>query len=145
METKNVGTKDTKTLKDITYKQAFGVGCFQILALIPGTSRSGSTIIGGLLLGLERPTIANFTFLLAIPIMAGASCLKLLKYVLDFGFAFETSELLILGTATIVAFLVSLAVINFFLNYIKKHDFKIFGYYRIILGIIVLLYFLLIK
>ena len=145
IENKNISKNTTKTLDDITYTQAFKIGCFQLLALIPGTSRSGSTIIGGLSLDFERPNIANFTFLLAIPVMAGASLLKLLKYILDFGFNFNTNELLILGTATLTAFIVSLAVIRVFLNYIKKHDFKVFGYYRIILGIIVLLYFLLIK
>ena len=132
-------------LKDITYKQALGIGGFQLLSLIPGTSRSGSTIIGGLLIGLERNVAAKFTFFLAIPVMAGASFLKLVKYIMDVGFTFSGSELLILVVGCIVAFLVSLFVIKFLINYIRKHDFKVFGWYRIALGVIVLLYFFLIK
>lgn len=145
IESKNIGTRSTKKLNDITYKQAIGVGCFQLLSLIPGTSRSGSTIIGGLILGLERSVAATFTFFLAIPVMAGASLLKLVKYILDVGFVFNGLELTILIVGCIVAFLVSLFVIKFLINYIRKHDFKVFGWYRIVLGIIVLLYFLLIK
>ena len=134
-----------QTIKDITYKQAAKVGCFQVLALIPGTSRSGSTIIGGLLSGLNRSVITEFTFLVAIPVMAGASCLKLLKYVLEFGFAFTGLEISILLVACVVAFVVSMFVIRFMINYIKNHDFKVFGYYRIALGLLVLLYFFIIK
>jgi undecaprenyl-diphosphatase len=145
IESKNIGTRDTKMLKDITYKQALGIGGFQLLSLIPGTSRSGSTIIGGLLIGLERNVAAKFTFFLAIPVMAGASFLKLVKYIMDVGFTFSGSELLILVVGCIVAFLVSLFVIKFLINYIRKHDFKVFGWYRIALGVIVLLYFFLIK
>ncbi len=145
IESKNIGTRSTKKLNDITYKQAIGVGCFQLLSLIPGTSRSGSTIIGGLILGLERSVAATFTFFLAIPVMAGASLLKLVKYILDVGFVFNGLEVTILIVGCIVAFLVSLFVIKFLINYIRKHDFKVFGWYRIVLGIIVLLYFLLIK
>lgn len=145
IESKNIGTRSIKKINDITYKQAVGVGCFQLLSLIPGTSRSGSTIIGGLILGLERSVAATFTFFLAIPVMAGASLLKLVKYVLDVGFVFNGLELTILIVGCIVAFLVSLFVIKFLINYIRKHDFKVFGWYRIVLGIIVLLYFLLIK
>ena len=145
IESKNIGKRETKKLKDITYKQALGVGAFQLLSLIPGTSRSGATIIGGLLLGLERSVAAKFTFFLAIPVMFGASLLKLLKYILKVGFVFKLSELLILGVGCFVAFIVSVLVIKFLMNYIRKHDFKIFGYYRIILGIIVLIYFFLIK
>ena len=144
-EKKNIGSKTTKSLKDITYKQAFVVGVFQVLALIPGTSRSGATIVGGLLIGLERKTIADFTFLLAIPVMAGASLLKLVKYIKDVGFVFATGELMILGVGSLVAFIVSIIVIKFLLSYIKKHDFQAFGWYRIVLGIIVLLYFFLLK
>ncbi len=132
-------------VKDITYKQALGVGGFQLLSLIPGTSRSGATIIGGLILGLKRSVAASFTFFLAIPVMAGASLLKLVKYVGDFGLAFTSTELMILGVGCLVAFLVSLFVIRFLMDYIRKHDFKVFGYYRIVLGIIVLLYFLVLK
>ena len=141
IESKNIGSKSTKSLGDITYKQAFGVGAFQLLSLIPGTSRSGSTIIGGLILGLERSVIAEFTFFLAIPVMVGASLLKLLKYIVKVGLTFTSTEIVVLIVGCIVSFVVSLFVIKFLLNYIRKHDFKIFGYYRIILGIIVLLWF----
>ena len=145
MESKKIGSQKTKKLNDITYKQALGVGAFQLLSLIPGTSRSGSTIIGGLAIGLERSVAAEFTFFLAIPVMAGASLLKLVKYILKVGLVFKTSELIILGIGCLVAFIVSILVIKFLMNYIRKHDFKVFGYYRIILGIIFLLYFFLIK
>ena len=142
IESKNIGKRNVKSVDKISYKQALGIGAFQLLALIPGTSRSGSTIIGGLLLGLERSVIAEFTFFLAIPVMAGASLLKLMKYFIKVGFVFNGLEVAILVVATIVAFVVSMIVIRFFMNYIKKHDFKVFGYYRIVLGFIVLLYFL---
>ena len=142
IESKNFGKRNIKKLNDITYKQAAGVGCFQLLSLIPGTSRSGSTIIGGLILGLERSVAAEFTFFLAIPVMVGASLLKLLKYILKVGFIFQAGELLLLAIGSLVAFIVSILIIKFLLNYIRKHDFKIFGYYRIILGIVVLAYFL---
>lgn len=142
IESKNIGKRNVKSIDKISYKQALGIGAFQLLALIPGTSRSGSTIIGGLLLGLERSVIAEFTFFLAIPVMAGVSLLKLLKYFIKVGFVFNGLEVAILVVATIVAFVVSMIVIRFFMNYIKKHDFKVFGYYRIVLGFIVLLYFL---
>lgn len=129
-----------ETNNEITYKDAFIIGIFQLLAAIfPGTSRSGATIIGGLLIGLSRPNAAEFTFYLAIPTMLGASLLKLVK----FGFAFTSLEIAILLVGMIVSFLVSVAIIKFLMNYIKKHNFKIFGYYRIILGIIVLTYFFL--
>ncbi len=124
------------SLSDITYTTAALIGIFQILALIPGTSRSGATIVGALLIGLSRTVAAEFTFYLAIPIMFGASLLKIVK----FGLNFTGTEFLILVVAMITAFLVSIAVIKFLMDYIKKHDFKIFGYYRIILGIIVLLF-----
>ena len=142
IESKNIGKKNIKSIDKITYKHALEIGAFQLLALIPGTSRSGSTIIGGLLLGLERSVIAEFTFFLAIPVMAGASLLKLMKYILKVGLVFNGLEVAILVVSTIVAFVVSLIVIRFFMNYIKKHDFKVFGYYRIALGILVLLYFI---
>ena len=142
IESKNIGKRNVKSVDKISYKQALEIGAFQLLALIPGTSRSGSTIIGGLLLGLERSVIAEFTFFLAIPVMAGASLLKLMKYFIKVGFVFNGLEVAILVVATIVAFVVSMIVIRFFMNYIKKHDFKVFGYYRIVLGFIVLLYFL---
>lgn len=142
IENKKIGKRSTKSVDKITYKQALEIGAFQLLALIPGTSRSGSTIIGGLLLGLERSVIAEFTFFLAIPVMAGASLLKLVKYIVKVGLVFNGLEIAILLVATMVAFIVSMIVIKFFMNYIKKHDFKVFGYYRIVLGFIVLLYFL---
>ena len=118
------------------------IGLFQLIAAIfPGTSRSGATIIGALLIGLSRPNAAEFTFYLAIPTMFGASLLKILK----FGLGFTGIELAVLLVGMIVSFLVSVVVIKFLMNYIKKHNFKVFGYYRIILGIVVLLYFTLIK
>lgn len=145
IESKNFGKRNTKKLNDITYKQALGVGGFQLLSLIPGTSRSGSTIIGGLILGLERSVAAEFTFFLAIPVMAGASFLKLVKYILDVGFVFQASELLLLGVGSLVAFIVSILIIKFLMSYIRKHDFKVFGWYRILLGILVLVYFIFLK
>ena len=132
------GTKEKST--DITYKDAVIIGIFQLLAAIfPGTSRSGATIIGGLLIGLSRPNAAEFTFYLAIPTMLGASFLKLVK----FGLAFTGAEIVILLVGMVISFIVSMFVIKFLMSYIKKHDFKVFGYYRIILGIIVLAYFFL--
>lgn len=143
IENKNKShTPKINSLADISYKDAFIIGMFQLIAAIfPGTSRSGSTIIGGLMIGISRSVIAEFTFFLAIPVMFGASLLKLVKY----GFAFSGSELAILITAMIVAFVVSVIVIKFLMGYIKKHDFKVFGWYRIVLGIIVLAYFTFIK
>jgi undecaprenyl-diphosphatase len=143
IESKNIGKRSTKNINNISYKQALGVGGFQLLSLIPGTSRSGSTIIGGLILGLERSVAAEFTFFLAIPVMAGASLLKLVKYIAEVGFVFSSLEIAILAVGCIVAFLVSIFIIKFLINYIRKHDFKVFGWYRIVLGIIVLLYFIL--
>ena len=142
LENKHIGKQTTKSLDDITYKQALSVGLFQVLALIPGTSRSGSTIIGGLITGLKRSTAVDFTFIVAIPVMFGASSLKLLKYIKEYGFAFSSIELGILLVGCLVAFIVSMLVIKTLLNYIKKHDFKVFGWYRIVLGIIVLIYFI---
>ena len=140
IENWNKKRKNAKTENSqITYKDALIIGIFQLLAAIfPGTSRSGATIIGGLLIGLSRPNSAEFTFYLAIPTMLGASLLKLVK----FGFGFTSMELVILLLGMLVSFLVSIFVIKFLMNYIKKHDFKVFGYYRIILGIIVLSYFM---
>lgn len=127
------------SLGQITYQIALLIGFFQLIAAIfPGTSRSGATIVGALLLGVSRTVAAEFTFFLAIPVMLGASLLKVVK----FGFSFTSMELTILFVGMIVAFLVSVFVIRFLMGYIKKHDFKIFGWYRIILGIIVLLYFI---
>lgn len=127
-----------KTFKQLDYKTALLIGVCQILALIPGTSRSGSTILGAVFFGTSRYIAAEFSFFLAIPMMLGASAIKLLK----FGFNFESSEIIILLTGMIVAFIVSIFAIKFFVDYIKKHNFKVFGYYRIILGILVLIYFL---
>ena len=124
-------------LSEFTYKTALLIGLFQVLSIVPGTSRSGATIIGSLLMGISRSAAAEFTFFLAVPVMLGLSAIKVLK----FGLAFTGAELIILGVGTLVAFLVSIIVIMFFMGYIKKHDFKAFGWYRIILGIIVLLYF----
>ncbi|MDD6795642.1 MAG: undecaprenyl-diphosphate phosphatase [Clostridiaceae bacterium] len=124
-------------LNDITYKTAFIIGMFQVLSIIPGTSRSGSTIVGALLIGVSRVAAAEFTFFLAVPVMFGLSAVKILK----FGLAFSSVEMLTLITGMLVAFLVSVLVITFLMSYIKKHDFKIFGWYRIILGIVVLAYF----
>lgn len=122
-------------LKEITYQTALMIGLFQLIAAaFPGTSRSGATIIGALLIGVSRSVAAEFTFFLAIPVMFGASLLKVLK----FGFDFTTVELLLLAIGTIVAFVVSMFILKFLMSYIKKHDFKVFGYYRIVLGIIVL-------
>ena len=126
-----------RKLSDITYQTAFMIGLFQVLSIIPGTSRSGSTIIGALLIGVSRVAAAEFTFFLAVPVMFGLSAIKIIK----FGFAFTPAELLVLGIGVVVAFGVSVFVIKFLMGYIKKHDFKIFGWYRIVLGVIVLLYF----
>lgn len=126
-------------LSQVTYKMAFIIGLWQLVAAIfPGTSRSGSTIIGSLLLGISRTVAAEFTFFLAIPVMFGASLLKLLK----FGLAFSAAEWSILLVGMVVAFAVSVIVIRFLMGYIKKNDFKVFGWYRIVLGIIVLAYFM---
>ena len=130
-------TPKVETLNDITYKTAFFIGMFQVLSIIPGTSRSGATIIGALLLGVSRVAAAEFTFFLAVPVMFGLSALKLIK----FGLSFTSAELAILIIGCVVAYLVSIVAIKFLMGYIKKHDFKIFGWYRIVLGIIVLLYF----
>lgn len=126
-------------LSQISYQAALMIGVFQLIAAVfPGTSRSGATIIGALLIGISRPVAAEFTFFLAIPVMFGASLLKVVK----FGFDFKPVELAALVVAMAVAFAVSVVVIKFLLSYIKKHDFKIFGWYRIILGLIVIIYFL---
>ena len=125
------------SLEELSFGTAFKIGVFQVLSVIPGTSRSGSTIIGGILVGTSRTVAAEFTFFLAIPVMFGASLLKLVK----FGFAFTPAEILTLVTGVVVAFFVSIIAIKFLMGYIKKHDFKAFGWYRIVLGILVLGYF----
>ncbi len=139
IENKNKG-KNSKinSLKELSYNTVLLIGIFQLIAAIfPGTSRSGATIVGALLLGVSRTVAAEFTFFLAIPVMFGASLLKLIK----FSFAFTGMELAILLVGMVVAFITSMFIIKFLMGYIKKHDFKVFGYYRIVLGIIVLLYF----
>ena len=124
-------------LEQITYREAFIIGVWQMLAIIPGTSRSGATIVGGLLLGLSRACVAEFTFFLAIPVMAGASLLKVVKFVLS-GAAMTGTEIAVLVVGCVVAFVVSLAAIRFLMDYVKRHNFKFFGLYRIVLGLIVL-------
>ena len=128
-------------VEEITYPTALGIGLFQALSIIPGTSRSGACIIGALILGVARPAAARFTFQMAVPVMSGMSLLKLLK----FGRAITGSELWILLLGSVVAFAVSMVVIRGLMNYIRKHGFEFFGYYRIVLGIIILLYFLVLK
>ena len=141
IENKNKGKEPViKTLEEIDFKTALIIGVFQLIAAIfPGTSRSGSTIVGSLMIGVSRTAAAQFTVLLAIPVMFGASLLKLVK----FGIAFSSSEVAILITGMLVAFVVSVIVIKFLMGYIRKHDFKVFGWYRIILGVVVLCYFFL--
>lgn len=128
------------TLQDLTYKTAFFIGCFQVLAAIPGTSRSGATILGAVLLGCSRYVASEFSFFLAVPVMAGASGLKLLKYFLKEGM-FSGPEWFLLIIGTLVSFIVSIFAIRLLLGYIRNHDFKVFGVYRIILGIVVIIYF----
>ncbi len=125
----------TASTNDITYPLALYTGLFQILSLVPGTSRSGATIIGALLLGFDRKTAAEFSFFMGIPTMAGASLIKIIK----FGFNFTSLELIILLTGTLTAFAVSLLVIKFLMSYIKKRDFTLFGIYRIILGVAIII------
>lgn len=124
-------------LSEISFQTALMIGVFQLLAVIPGTSRSGATIVGGIMIGMSRKLAAEYTFFLAIPTMAGASLLKLLKA----GFAFSSTEIIILLLGMAVAFVVSILAIKFLMSYIKKHDFQVFGWYRIVLGIIVIGYF----
>lgn len=127
-----------KNFNQMSLGKAFAIGCFQCLSMIPGTSRSGSTILGAMLLGVNRKISAEFSFFMAIPIMFGASLLKLLK----FGFSFTGAEIITLLMGMVVAFVVSVLAIKFLMSYIQRKDFKVFGYYRIILGVLVLLYFL---
>lgn len=140
IENRNKGKRaKIRKLKDITYTTAVLIGVFQLIAAIfPGTSRSGATIVGALLIGVSRSVAAEFTFFLAIPVMFGASLLKLWK----FGFAFTGMQLAVVLIGMVVAFIVSILVIKFLMGYIKKHDFKVFGWYRIVLGALVLVYFL---
>ena len=129
------------SLSGLTYRMAFIIGVFQVLSLIPGTSRSGATIVGGILIGCSRTVAAEFSFFLGIPVMFGASLLKILK----FGLSFTGTELVVLAIGMIVSFLVSIVSIKFLMGYVKRHDFKAFGVYRIILGILVIGYFMFFK
>lgn len=129
---------EVTNIDHLSFGKAFGIGVFQVLALIPGTSRSGATILGGILLGCSREVAAEFSFFLAVPVMFGASLLKLVK----FGLTFTTNEIIILFVGMVSAFIVSIITIKFLLAYIKTSDFKLFGWYRIVLGILVLGYFM---
>lgn len=134
----NASKEKVASIDEITWKYALIIGLFQLLAAaFPGTSRSGATIIGALLIGVSRVAASEFTFILAIPVMFGASFMELL----EFGFSFDGEEAVILFTGLVTAFIVSIVVIRFLLGYIRKHDFKVFGFYRIILGAVVLIYF----
>lgn len=139
IETKYNYKPTVDSFDNMSYLTAFKIGCFQVLSLIPGTSRSGSTIIGGMLVGTSRPIATEFSFFMSIPIMLGASLLKIVK----FGFSFTFYELTILLFGMLVAFVVSIIAIKFLISYVAKNDFKPFGYYRIVLGVIVIGYFLL--
>lgn len=143
VENHNKGKRPiVNNMNQLTYKMAIIIGLFQLIAAIfPGTSRSGATILGALMIGVSREVAAEFTFFLAIPVMFGASLLKLVK----FGIAFTSFELIVLVVGMIVAFIVSLWAIKFLVGYIKKHDFKVFGWYRIVLGFILLIYFFFIR
>ncbi len=130
-----------KSVDSLTYIDALKIGAFQSLSLVPGTSRSGSTILGGMLIGVSREASAEFSFFMAMPIMLGASALKIVKFLAS-GSSVTTNEIILLLVGLIVSFVVSIFVIRFLMDYVKRHDFKLFGYYRIILGFIVLIYFL---
>ena len=140
VEKRNTSRKAAVTdIDSLTFRQAIGIGIFQLVAaILPGTSRSGSTILGGLMLGTDRTTAAEFTFFLGIPVMFGASLLKLVK----FGFAFTSAEIIVLIVGMVSAFAVSLVCIRFLMDYIKRHDFCVFGWYRIVLGAAMLVYFI---
>lgn len=138
---KNKSSKKN-SIADLTYIDAFLIGMFQLIAAVfPGTSRSGATIIGAIIIGVSRTVAAEYTFFLAVPVMFGASALKIFKY----GFNYTSFELVLLFVGLVVAFVVSVFAIKFLMSYIKKHDFKAFGWYRIILGIVLILYFCLIR
>lgn len=126
------------SIPELSYKTALLIGCFQALSLIPGTSRSGSTILGAMILGVSRVAGAEFSFFLAVPVMFGASLIKLLK----FGFTFTGMELAVLAVGTLTSFIVSVIAIKFLISYVRRHDFSLFGYYRIALGVMVIAYFL---
>lgn len=135
LEIRNRGVKPRiRNFRQMSYGMAFAIGVFQVLSLIPGTSRSGSTILGAMLLGTSRTVAAEFSFFMAIPVMFGASLLKLVKY----GLAFSAAELSCLIIGMVVAFVVSLVAIRFLMDFIKRHSFSVFGYYRIVLGVLVI-------
>ncbi len=131
-----------ESVYDLTYKDALVIGAFQVLSLVPGTSRSGSTILGGILTGVSRTAASEFSFFMAIPVMLGASLLKVVKFFFD-GIAISGFEFAILGIAILVSFLVSVVAIKFLMNFVSKHSFAPFGVYRIVLGVILILYFVL--
>ena len=133
------------SVKAMTYKDAVLIGLFQVLSIIPGTSRSGATILGAMILGVSRTVAAEFSFFLAVPVIFGASLLKIAKFLLENGFAFSGLEFVILAAGMIIAFVVSILTIKFLMGYIKKKSFAVFGYYRIALGLLVLLFFWVLK
>lgn len=139
IENRNKAPK-IKTIDEMSYKMAALIGIFQVLAMIPGTSRSGATILGAVLIGASRNVAAEFSFFLAVPVMLGASALEILKYFMEYGM-FSGGQWITLLTGMVTAYIVSIFAIKFLMDYIRKHDFKVFGYYRIILGVIVILYF----
>lgn len=142
MERLNKNKKpEINTVDDFTYGTALKIGLFQLLAFIPGTSRSGSTILGGMWIGTSRPAAAEFSFFLAIPIMLGASGLKIVKYILEYGVAFSFVEMMLLAVGMLTAFIVSFVAIKFLVSFVRKHSFEAFGWYRIVLGVVVLGYF----
>lgn len=136
-------TYNVQNAEDIDSKIALKIGCFQLLALVPGTSRSGSTILGAMLVNVSRTAAAEFSFFLAIPVMLGASALKILKYVLDFGPAFTQTEIITMIVGIVTAFTVSLIALRFLVGFVRRHSFEVFGWYRIALGAIVLGYYFL--
>lgn len=136
-------TPKIESISTLDFKTALLIGAFQVLSLIPGTSRSGSTILGAVILGTSRFVAAEFSFFLAVPVMFGASALKIVKFFMETGVGFTGQEIIILLTGMVVAYLVSIVAIKFLMGYIRNHDFKAFGYYRIIIGVLVIGYFLL--
>ena len=132
-------TFSTDSIAALSYKTALLIGCFQLLALIPGTSRSGTTILGAVILGCSRFVAAEFSFFMAVPVMLGASALKMLKH----GFDFNAHQIIVLLIGMVTAFVVSIFALKFLVGYVRKHDFKVFGYYRIALGIVLIVYFVL--
>lgn len=129
------------SISELSFKKSLGIGLFQTLSIIPGTSRSGSTIMGGIILGTSRPIAAEYSFFLALPAMAGASLLRIYKYISDAGVKFSSNEITVLIVGTLTSFIVSVFAIKFLMDYIRRHDFKAFGWYRIILGIVIIAFF----